>query len=150
MTTTHRVLSPVRPFAHSPFRLPLAVAFELDVQGYFLLLNSALEIASTDGVGCLGQALPELAELAQKFHFLGCMPGALEQRISQTQFFGPTKILIQIEWLPGAGQTLTRILRQPFLNFLFDRQTHTCQQRSFKPYKLPSVVPQETSNLDQQ
>jgi hypothetical protein len=110
-TKTHCVLSPVRPFAHSPFRLPPPVAFEPNVQGYFLLLNSALEISCTDWVGCLGQALPELADLAQKFHFFGHMPGALEERISQTQFFGPTKILIQIEWLPDAGQTFIRVLR---------------------------------------
>jgi hypothetical protein len=107
---TQCVLSPARPFALSPFRLPSPVAFEFNVQGYFLLLNSALEISSTDRVGCLGQALSELADLAQKFHFFGHMPGALEERIGQTQVFGPTKILIQIEWLPGTGQMLVRVL----------------------------------------
>jgi hypothetical protein len=110
LTKTHRVLSLVRPFAHSPFRLPSPVAFEPNVQGYFLLLNSALEISSTDRVGCLGQALSELADLAQKLHFFGHMPGALEERISQTQFFGPTKILVQVKWLTGARQTLIRVL----------------------------------------
>ena len=93
-TKTHCVSSLVRPFAHSPFRLPPPVAFQPNVQGDFLLLNSALEISFADRVGCLGQALPELADVAQKFYFFGHMTGALEERISQTQFFGPTKILI--------------------------------------------------------
>jgi len=35
-------LSPFRPFAHAPFRLPPAAPFELNIQGYLLLLDSAL------------------------------------------------------------------------------------------------------------
>ena len=99
------------PIAGSSFRLLPPVAFELNVQGYFLLLNSALEIDSTGGVGRLGQALPEPADLAQEFHLFGHMSGALEKRISQTQVFGPTKIFVQVQWLAGPRQTFIRVLR---------------------------------------
>jgi hypothetical protein len=89
-----------------------------------LLLDPALEIFSTRGIGRFREALFEVADLPQKLHFFRQMTGSLEKGVSQPQFFGPTEVLIQVEWLPGSGQTFVRVLRQPFLNFLFDCVAH--------------------------
>jgi 3-oxoadipate enol-lactonase len=67
----------------------------------------------------------QLTDLPQEVDFFRDVTRIFQDRVSKPQIFRPPEIFIQVERLTGPRQGFMGAFSQPFLNDLFNAQTHT-------------------------
>src|SRR5262245_49301981 len=96
---------------------------KVETDACFVQLRS--QASSNRRVRTFVQLLNESIDVLELFNFFREIAGVLKKRISYTQIFWTSEVLIQVQRFTFSGQVVRTLLRKPLLDLLFNRIRHS-------------------------